>query len=137
VVLSALWHDNFGAAAYIQRICVVGAVSALAVVAARGRARVHRDRERFSLLASIAEIADGTRNLEDTVGRLNDLVVPLVADVCIVDAVSQGQLTRLAVHAADGMPADIRAGLAARPPSTADHPGDTERPRLVASIDDA
>ena len=136
VALSALWHDNFGAAAYVQRICVVSAVSALAFVAARGRAQVHRDRERFALLAAIAEIADGTRTLKDTVERLNDLVVPTIADVCIVDAVSQGELKRLAVHAAGTDGERVARFLAARPPRTVDDPADSERPRLVKSVSD-
>jgi PAS domain S-box-containing protein len=137
VLASAIWHDNSGAVVYVYRTCVVVAVSVLAFLVARNRARVHRDRERFSLLASIAEIADGTRTLEDTVQRLNDLVVPLVADVCIVDAVSQGELTRLAVRSSDTTAAEVHAGLAARPPSTADDPADPEQARLVARVDDA
>ena len=139
VVASALWRDGT-LVAYAQRIFVVSAVCALAVVAARGRAQVHRDRERFALLAAVAEIADGTRSLQDTVERLNDLVVPVAADICIVDAVSQGELTRLAVRVA-GLPAadddDIARRLAARPPRTVDDPDDPERPRLVADIPDA
>jgi PAS domain S-box-containing protein len=137
VALSGLWHDNnFASATYIQRMCVVTAVCVLALVAARGRAQVHRDRERFALLAAVAEIADGTRSLTDTVERLNDLVVPVAADVCIVDAVSQGELTRLAVRAALPHGDEVASGLAARPPATVDDPADPEQPRLVERVTD-
>lgn len=137
VVLSALWHDNFGQVAYLQRVGVVTAVSLLAAFASRQRAPVARDRERFAVLSAVAEIADGTRTLTETVQRLNDLVVPAVADVCIVDAVSQGELQRLAVRVA-GRDGDATAQkLADRPPATVDDPGDPEQPRLVASVDDA
>jgi len=136
-ILSGLWNDNFDAFAYYQRIAVVSAVSVLAAIAARGRARVHRDRERFALLAAVAEIADGTRSLSDTVERLNDLVVPTIADICIVDAVSHGDLERLAARARGPYGEDVASWLLARPPRTADDPDDPERPRLVASIPDA
>jgi PAS domain S-box-containing protein len=135
VVLSATWHDNFGAVAYIQRIGVVSAVGVLAVLTARGRARAGRDRERFALLAAVAEIADGTRSLRDTVAALNDLLVPAIADVCIVDAMSRGDLERLAVRASDRVDDDAAAALAQRPPSTADALGDPEQPRLL-TVDD-
>jgi PAS domain S-box-containing protein len=137
VALSALWHDNFGDVAYLQRIGVVAAVSVLAALTARGRAHMGRDRERFSILAALAEIADGTRSLQDTVERLHDLVVPAVADICIVDAVSQGELQRLAVRVA-GRDGDVSArALKARPPATVEVVGDPEQPRLLATVDDA
>ena len=59
-VLSAAWHENFGEVTYLYRLAVVSAVTALCVLLASGRWRVHRDRERFGLLAAVAEIADGT-----------------------------------------------------------------------------
>jgi serine phosphatase RsbU (regulator of sigma subunit)/PAS domain-containing protein len=135
VAASATWHDNFGAVAYIQRICVVTAVGVLAVLAARGRGRVGRDRERFALLASVAEIADGTLSLRDTVDALNDRLVPAVADVSIVDAMNRGGLERLAVRVSDRVGDGAAAALARRPPSTTDAIGDPEQPRLL-DVDD-
>ncbi len=135
-MLSGLWHENFGAFAYVQRIFVVTAVSFLAVVAARGRARVHRDRERFAVLASIAEVADGTLSLKDTVERIHDLVVPAVADICIVDAVSRGEVRRLAVRVAGPGAGALTTGLAGRPPNTVDNPDDPEQPHLVSELPD-
>lgn len=117
VVASGAWRDDFAEPPYLQRVFIVAVGGLLAVMAAAGRARIGRDRERFLALAAVAEIADGTRSLEDTVAGLNDLLVPAVADVCVVDAVSQGQLRRLAVRAAGGDSDALARAIAARPPS--------------------
>jgi len=135
--LSALWLDNLGETTWVYRIAVVLAVTALAVMLARGRERVSRDRERFALLSAVAEIADGTLSLQDTVTGLNDRVVPAFADICIVDAVSQGELQRLAVRARGGPGDPSATALAARPPSTVDVLGDPEQPRLLRVVDEA
>ncbi|HEV2786726.1 MAG TPA: hypothetical protein VGV67_10085, partial [Solirubrobacteraceae bacterium] len=99
VVLSAAWRDNFGEVLYLYRVGLVAAVAVIAVLAARTRAQARRDHARFAVLAAVAEIADGTLSLTDTVAGLNDIIVPSVADVCIVDTVSGGELQRLAVRA--------------------------------------
>jgi PAS domain S-box-containing protein len=44
--------------------------------------------ERFGLLAAVAEVADGSLSLGETVERLLEIVVPVFADVATVDAVS-------------------------------------------------
>ncbi len=137
VVLSAAWRDNFGEVVYIYRVVVVATASVLAWLAARSHARVGRDRGRFAVLAAVAEIADGTRSLADTVAGLNDLVVPHVADVCIVDAVRGGELQRLAVRTAPAIGDAAAAALAARPPSTVDGLGEPEQPRLLTTVDEA
>jgi PAS domain S-box-containing protein len=137
VALSAAWHDNFGEVIYVYRVLVAAAVSLLAVLATRSRELVGRDRERFAVLSAVAEIADGTRSLPDTVAALNELVVPAVADICIVDAVTQGELQRLSVRVA-GRNGDASAALlAARPPAAVDAAGESDQPRLVTSVDDA
>ena len=96
-----------------------------------------RDRERFSILSSVAEIADGTLSLTDTVAALNEILVPSIADICIVDAVRQGELQRLAVRVDERLGERAGAFVAARPPSTVDALGDPEEPRLLARLDDA
>jgi PAS domain S-box-containing protein len=137
VVLSGVWHDNFGDAVYVYRVLVVLAVGALAILATRGREGVGRDRERFAVLAAVGEIADGTRSLTDTVAALNELVVPAVADICVVDAVRQGRLERLSVRAA-GRGGDATAAfVAGRPPGTIEDTCESGRPLLLTSVDDA
>jgi PAS domain S-box-containing protein len=138
VVLSAIWRDNFGEAVYVYRVALVAASSVLAGLLANSRAQVGRDRQRFAVLSSVAEIADGTLSLSDTVAGLHDILVPTVADICIVDAVSAGELQRLAVRAADGRDrAATEAALRGRPPSTVDTLDDPEQPQLLTTVTDA
>ena len=137
VVLSPLWRDSFGDSVYVYRVLLVAAAGLLAALLARSRAQVARDRQRFAVLSAVAEIADGTRSLEQTVEGLNDTVVPDVADICIVDAISAGELKRLAVRSAGRDAERITAILSARPPATVAPAGDPHEPRLLARIDEA
>lgn len=99
-IVSGAWHHNFDTAAYYRRWIVVLVGGGLAVLAAAGRERIARDRERFALLAGVAEAADGRLTLEQTAAHVGELVVPALADICIFDVVSEGALRRLAVKAA-------------------------------------
>jgi PAS domain S-box-containing protein len=136
VAISGFWNENFFAGAYFQRLIVCAAVTVIAVLAARNRQRTVRDRERFAVLSAAAEIADGTRSLQDTVDALNDLVVPRVADVCIVDAVSGGEIRRLAVRAAGPDGAKAEAVLAERAPLEPDDPRLPGQPLLAEQLGD-
>ncbi len=135
--LSGIWRDNIGEGVYVNRIVVDSIASVLAALAARSRGQVGVDRQRFAVLSEVAEIADGTLSLEDTVAGLNDIVVPAIADICIVDAVKQGTLQRLAVRAAGPGGDAAVAALRARPPGTADNVMDPDEPRLMATVGDA
>lgn len=137
VALSAAWRDNLGEVVYLYRLGLAAAVSIIAAAAARARSRASGDRARFAVLAALAEIADGTLSLTDTVAGLNDIVVPQVADICIVDTFSGGELQRLAVRASGDSAESDAAALAGRPPATVDSLGDPEQPRLLADVDDA
>jgi PAS domain S-box-containing protein len=136
VALSGFWNDNLFEGAYFQRLIVCAAVTVIAVLAARNRQRTVRDRERFAVLSAAAEIADGTRSLQDTVDALNDLVVPRVADVCIVDAVSGGEIRRLAVRAAGPDSAKAEGVLATRAPLEHDDPRLPSQPLLAEHLGD-
>ena len=114
--LSGIWRHNLGEGAHFYRIFLVTTASVLAYLTARSRGQVTRDRERFAILSAVAEIADGTRSLADTVAGLNDIVVPAIADICIVDAMSKGELQRLAVRVA-GDGGGTRRGVARRAPA--------------------
>ena len=137
VAASAAWRDGVGEAIYVYRVLLVALASLLAVMVTRVRSHASRDRERFAMLAAVADIADGTRTLADTVAGLNEIVVPAIADASIVDAMIQGELRRLAVRAAGNAGEEAAAVLAARPPATGDGIGDPEQPRLLATVDDA
>jgi PAS domain S-box-containing protein len=137
IALSASWNDNFGDASYVQRVIVSIAITAIAVLAARNRERTHRDRERFAVLAATGEIADGTRDLPTTVAALTDLLVPAIADVCVVDAVGGGEIRRLAVRATGPRGDEIAATFAERRPLQPDDPRLPQQPFLARQVDEA
>ena len=106
------------------------------MIAARNRERTQRDRERFAVLAATGEIADGTRDLATTVERLNELLVPAIADICIVDAVSAGEVRRLSVRADGPRGDEIAAAFAARRPLQPDDPRLPQQPFLAERVGD-
>ncbi|MEA2374627.1 MAG: hypothetical protein QOD53_1090 [Thermoleophilaceae bacterium] len=54
---------------------------------------------RFKLLSGVGGVADGSMGLEETVGRVLDMLVPAYADAGLLDAVGDdGQLRRLAAR---------------------------------------
>ena len=134
VALSGLWNDNFGEGIYFQRLIVCIAITVIAVLAARNRERTHRDRERFAILAAVAEIADGTRDLPATISALNELLVPSIADICIVDAMSGGEIRRLAVRAAGPRGDELAAMFAARAPLLPEDPRLPQQPFLAERV---
>jgi PAS domain-containing protein len=93
---------------------VVLAGGVVPVLAATARERAARDRGRFALLADPATIADGRLTLEQTAERLGELLVPALADICMLDVVREGGLRRLAVKASGPLAAEREARLLAR-----------------------
>src|SRR5437764_5394597 len=65
-LLSATWHHNFDTGAYHVRWAVVAVGGVVSFLVARARERTEQDRERFELLAAVAEVADGRLTLEET-----------------------------------------------------------------------
>ena len=137
IALSAIWNEDVSDATYVQRLIVCVVITLIAVLAARNRERTHRDRERFAVLAAVAEIADGTRDVDTTVAALNELLVPTIADICIVDAVSGGEIRRLAVRAAGPRGDEIATAFGARPPLQPEDPRIPQQPFLAERVDDA
>jgi len=137
VVVSALWRDDAGAGVHLYRVVVMAAVTVLTGLVARARESVARERERLSVLSAIAEVSDGTRTIDDTVRWLNELFVSAIADICIVDALSSGELQRLAVRVAGSSGDETASIIAKRPPSTLDELGDPEEPLLLPTVDDS
>ena len=117
VILAAAsvgWNDNFGDA-YLLRLALVIAGSAIAVVAARSRVRTLVDRRRFALLADVADVADGRLTLEETAEELCALMVPEHADACVIDALDGDELRRLAAVATGTHSSEREQSLMAAP----------------------
>ena len=75
------------------------------------------DPDRFALLAAVAQVADGRMTLEDTAGRVCELVVPGFADISVLDVVHEAGPRRLAVKAAGTDAAELERRLLHQPPS--------------------
>jgi GAF domain-containing protein len=78
-------------------VVFVGGVVSLAAAIARERSMA--DARRLQLLNRIGEIADGSLALDQTLRRVTSLVVPALADVCMIDAIGAGGMNRIAVRA--------------------------------------
>jgi serine phosphatase RsbU (regulator of sigma subunit)/PAS domain-containing protein len=102
-VASGGWNMQWGDAAHLARSAVVLLGGVIAVAAAVARRRALLDERRLELLNGIGAIADGTLPLDQTLDRLTRLVVPTLADICIVDAITVDGMSRLAVRSA-GVP---------------------------------
>ncbi|MDX6554007.1 MAG: hypothetical protein QOD86_202, partial [Miltoncostaeaceae bacterium] len=106
---SPAWNHNLGDPDYFVRLGIVAAGTVVGAVAARGRARAAISGRRFDVLAAAARVSDGRIGVERTVERLQDLIVPDLADVCVLDYLRGDRLTRLSVRAA-GVGAEGVAG---------------------------
>ena len=93
---------------------------AIAVAALRSRRRTERDAARLAALGAIADVADGTLSLHDTAARIADVLVPALADQCVIDTVIGGEgMRRVAVRIAGPRAAAEEAFLRGRAPSDA------------------
>lgn len=140
-LVSGVWNHNFGAGAYDLGAVVVAVGAAISVLVARTRERTVRDRERFELLAAVAEVADGRLTLEETAVRICGLTVPVFADGCVIDVAHEGGLRRLAARLTGREAENLEGRLHGRPPSTGDEPGvgaavSTGRSQLLAPMTD-
>ena len=134
-VASGVWDHNFDSAGYYLRAVVVLAGGAVAVLAAGARDRTARDQARFELLADVAGVADGRLSLGETAARLCELVVPAVADVCIIDVVHEGEMRRLAGKASGSAVVEETLGHAAgREPDAARSRASVTAGRLVVPL---
>ena len=98
--VSPVWNANLGDVDYFVRLGIVLAGGTVGAVAARSRVRATMNGRRFDVLAAAARVSDGRIGVERTTEGLQDLVVPDLADVCIIDYLRAGRLERLSVRAA-------------------------------------
>ena len=134
VAVSPLWNHNLGEPDYFVRLAIVAAGTAVGGVAARGRVRAVVSGRRFDVLAAAASVSDGRIGVEGTVERLQDLIVPDLADVCILDYLRRDRLERLSVRAAGERAETVAEALRRR---GADGGPIEERSLLVERVDEA
>lgn len=79
--------------------------------------RARRARRRFELLGEVAAISESAGSLEQTFEQICDLLVPELADFCMIDVIEDGVPRRVGVRVAPGAPEGAERGLREREPS--------------------
>ncbi|HVY79038.1 MAG TPA: PP2C family protein-serine/threonine phosphatase [Solirubrobacterales bacterium] len=103
------WIDISAIAVALAALCAWLAVVLLL--------RARRAQRHFELLAQVAAVSEAAGTLEQTFEEICDLLVPEVADFCMIDTIEGGEATRVAVRCSEDAPAGAAEGLAARSPS--------------------
>ena len=92
---------------------LIAACVYLAILIVEGR-RAHR---RFLVLAEVAEVSEAADSLEETFEAICDVIVPALADFCMIDVIESGSVRRVAVGVAPGVGPHVEQGLLERKPS--------------------
>jgi serine phosphatase RsbU (regulator of sigma subunit) len=95
---------------------VIGALAGLAALTAM-YVRERRAKRKFRILAEVAVVSDAGGSLEATLDAISEILVPEVADFCMIDVFADGEVRRAAVGVAPGSPAGVEDWLLARKPS--------------------
>jgi serine phosphatase RsbU (regulator of sigma subunit)/PAS domain-containing protein len=96
---SGAWHEDWGGDGYWIALAIIGVGTLFAAASSWNRERSHIRGERLRILDAVATIADGSRPLDETLDTVTELIVPSVADICMIDAIHPGGVTRAAVRA--------------------------------------
>ena len=103
------WIDISAVAAALAVLCACLAVVLLL--------RARRSQRRFEILGQVAAISEGTGSLEQTFEAICDILVPEVADFCMIDMIEGGEAKRVAVRVSSGGPEGAARALEERRPS--------------------
>jgi len=103
------WIDISAATAALAVLCAWLAFGLLL--------RARRTQRRFEILAQVAEISERAGSLEETFEAICDVLVPEIADFCMIDMIDGDEVKRVAVRVSEGGPEGAARGLAERHPS--------------------
>lgn len=95
---------------------VFGALAGLAALIVL-MVRERRAQRKFRILADIATVSDAGGSLEDTLDSICEILVPGIADFCMIDVFTDGEVRRAAVGVAPGPHPGARDRLLDRTPS--------------------
>jgi serine phosphatase RsbU (regulator of sigma subunit) len=98
---------------------VVGALAGLAALAVLF-VRERRAKQRFRILAEVAAVSDAGGSLENTLDSICEILVPEIADFCMIDVFADGDVRRAAVGAGPGPQPGVGESLLERKPSIPD-----------------
>jgi PAS domain S-box-containing protein len=114
-------HDTLAqSAAQLQTFLFI--VGASGLLLAASKAQIDATEEKASFLAKTGEILATSLDYETTLDQVAALVVPAMADWCIVDVVDEGAIRRVAVAAADPEKRAVLADLRDHYPPAWDSP---------------
>jgi serine phosphatase RsbU (regulator of sigma subunit) len=97
----------------VLTVMLATAVTLLAVCFIRAR---HSAR-RFEILHTIADVSDHSGTLKETLDAVCEIIVPELADLCVIDLIGPDGIERVAVRVGPGAGEDVVQGLAERRPS--------------------
>ena len=93
------------------------ALAALGALLVRSVLRMRRAMRRFEVLNRIAEVSDRGGTLSETLDATCAIIVPEIADFCMIDLIRDGRVERIAVRVGPGGGQKAVDGLAGRRPS--------------------
>jgi serine phosphatase RsbU (regulator of sigma subunit) len=97
----------------------IAALAALVVVLIVLVLHERKARRRFRILGEIATVSDAGGTLEETFEAICAILVPEIADFCMIDVIDDGRVPRrAAVRVGPGGKPEVERGLAERMPST-------------------
>src|SRR3954453_15262305 len=82
--------------------------------------RARRSQRRFEILGAVASASESSDSLESTFEKICDIIVPEIADFCMIDVIEDGEPKRVAVRVAPGGSPRAEQGLKGREPSLPD-----------------
>ena len=95
---SPSWNTGVDEPELAVRISLIVLGTGLAVLGAWVRQRSAGRSERLRLLDSVGAVADGSLPLAETLQRVTEVIVPQLADICMVDAIHEGRVSRIATR---------------------------------------
>ena len=125
---SPIWNPGTDLAEQAIRLWVILLGTGFAVAGAWTQRRSRGRSDRLRLLDAVGAVADGSLPLDETLRRVTDTIVPIAGDICMVDAVHDGRVTRIAVRASGVERAsEVEARMRDRPPTLPDWLVNVER----------
>ncbi|HWB68441.1 MAG TPA: GAF domain-containing SpoIIE family protein phosphatase [Solirubrobacterales bacterium] len=125
----------------IAVLLLAGLSLVLAFLLALSWRHARRISRRLQALDEIARVSDASDSLAEALAGVSEVIVPHLADFCMIDVIAEGQVRRATVRVADGGPAGVERGLAERTPSlpegmVRDESGAARRPRFFERVSD-
>lgn len=125
---SPIWNPGTETIEQLIRIWVILLGTGFAAAGAWTRRRSRGRSDRLRLLDAVGAVADGSLPLDETLRRVTETIVPIAGDICMVDAVHEGRVTRIAVRASGREGAsEVEARMRDRPPTLPDWLVNVER----------